>query len=76
MNDLLAEIIDKLSSPIEDVHGRAAFQLAMLLEKNSRPFDEDGFYEGVLPPDVLAIELSEEEQEEWPSRRLPGKRTR
>lgn len=64
MNDLLADIVEKVSSPISDVHKHAVFQLAMLLEKNSRPSDEDGFYESVLPHDVLAIELSEREEEE------------
>jgi hypothetical protein len=64
MSDLLADILDKLSSPISDVHGHAAFQLAMLLEKSSRPSDEEGFYESVLPPELLAMELSEREQEE------------
>jgi hypothetical protein len=61
---LLAETLAKLSSPIGDVRGHAVFQLAMLLEKSSRPSDEEGFYESVLPPELLAIELSEREQEE------------
>src|SRR5437588_1267247 len=64
ISDLLADTLDKLSSPIGDVHGYAAFQLAMLLEKNSRPSDEEGFYESVLPPELLALELSERDQEE------------
>jgi hypothetical protein len=64
MNELLADMLEKFSSPISDVHKDAAFQLAMILEKNSRPSDEDGFYESVLPQDMLAIELSEREQEE------------
>jgi hypothetical protein len=64
MSYLLDDILDKLSSPIGYVHEYASFQLAMLMEKNSRPSDEEGFYESVLPPELLAIELSEREQEE------------
>jgi hypothetical protein len=40
----------------------ALFQLAMLLEKNTRPSDESGFYETVLPPALLPIRLDVDAQ--------------
>ncbi len=40
----------------------AVFQLAMLLEKNTRPSDESGFYETVLPPDLVRIRLDQQAQ--------------
>ncbi len=40
----------------------ATFQLAMLLEKNTRPSDESGFYETVLPPDLVRIRLDAQAQ--------------
>ena len=37
-------------------------RLAMLLEKNTRPSDESGFYETVLPPDLVRIRLDAQAQ--------------
>jgi hypothetical protein len=57
-------LVKNAASGSAEEQAAAAFQLAMLLEKNTRPSDEIGFYETVLPPDVAGIRLDEEAQAE------------
>jgi hypothetical protein len=64
MNDAIVDTLTRMTSPLSDVRRHALLQLAMLLEKNHRASDEQGFYESILPAEMLAIELSEREQQE------------
>lgn len=64
MDRSLSALIRGASSSSTEEQARAVFQVAMLLEKNTRPSDENGFYETVLPSDVLGLDLDEDAQAE------------
>ena len=64
MTSFLENLLATATSQPGDMSSHALLQLAMLLEKSSRPSDEEGFYESILPPEALALELNEQEQTE------------
>jgi hypothetical protein len=64
MNRSLSTLLKSASSPAIEEQMQALFHIAMLLEKSTRPSDENGFYETILPPGVLGIHLDEEAQTE------------
>lgn len=64
MNNFLKNLLTAVITRTGDESSHALLQLAMLLEKSSRPSDEEGFYESILPPEAIALELDEHEQEE------------
>ena len=64
MNRTIAALLTSTSSSSIEEKMQTVFQIAMLLEKNTRPSDENGFYEAILPREVLDIDLDEEAQTE------------
>src|SRR5579883_389118 len=64
MNRSLSALLKSASASAIEEQMQAWFQITMLLEKNTRPFDGNGFYETILPHGVLGIHLDEEAQAE------------
>ena len=58
MDHALSAILKRASSELPDEQTEALSQIAMLLEKNTRPSDELGFYASVLPAAVMGLELN------------------
>lgn len=64
MNTHLKDLIKSAACAALDEQTDAVFQLAMLLERNTRPSNEAGFYESVLSADLLKITLDKSQQQE------------
>jgi hypothetical protein len=68
----LEKLLKDVSSSSAEAQAEAIFQLAMLLEKNTRPSDEAGFYESILPPGLLSLTLDTDKQREVLTRLRPS----
>jgi len=62
MDPSLVPLLDGVKSDTLEDQSEAVFQIAMLLEKNTRPCDELGFYETVLSQELLNLKLSKSSQ--------------
>ncbi len=67
MTSVLGEALERAASGRAAVREEALLHLAMLLEMNTRPVGES-FYDGVLPPELRTLRLSETDQHEIVSR--------
>jgi hypothetical protein len=64
MDRAVSTLLKNVSAASAEEQRGAAFLLGMLLEMNTRPSDELGFYETVLPPDLIRVRLDAEAQAE------------
>jgi len=62
MHQTIKTLLASVNAPVVQEQQEAAFHLAMLLEKATRPSDEIGFYESILPVDLLAVQLTARDQ--------------
>jgi hypothetical protein len=64
MSSTLEGLVKAAHSSSPEEQSEAVFQLAMLLEKSSRPSNEAGFYDSVLSPDLHDLILGKKQQKE------------
>jgi hypothetical protein len=64
MSSTLEGLVKAAHSSSSEEQSEAVFQLAMLLEKSTRPSNEVGFYESVLSPDLHNLVLDKKQQKE------------
>jgi hypothetical protein len=64
MSSTLESLVKAAHSSSPEEQSEAVFQLAMLLEKSTRPSNEAGFYESVLSPDLHDLVLDKKQQKE------------
>lgn len=64
MRKAVRGLIDRVEADSGEQREEAILQLAMLLEKCSSFHDEKSFYQSVLEPELLQIQLNESEKEE------------
>jgi hypothetical protein len=62
MNPALKTLLESAARGAIEERAHAVSQLAMLLEKNTRPSTEAGFYESILSPDLLEVALDVKQQ--------------
>lgn len=64
MREALRQLVHRMERDNIEEREEAILQLAMLLEKCSVFHDEKVFYESILEPELLSIDLDESEKEE------------
>ena len=64
MDAALQVLLENAASDSVDEQSGALFQIAMLLEKSTRPSDEPEFYESMLPAELLRLQLNNSVQRE------------
>lgn len=64
VNRILKEILSKTTSDDLATRQEAILELALLIEKHSPRRDKQSYYESMLPPELLNMSLTEDEQTE------------
>ena len=64
VSDFLADTLDGLAFANRGCASLRIHAFGDAARKNSRLADEEGFYESILPPELLALELSDRDQKE------------